>query len=211
MMHYHRVEGRAKRFYNMELFEKKLEAVLKRARDNPPQFYDEQERKETENLVRFLIAMVEVYHSSLVKTWKVLLQEAELYSAAYYLQLPQAYDTSNFSWSERLFNTRPKFGHIKAPNFYEQALLLGPDEGEVHWRYGVFLCSTTQDKLQKGIQHLKKASDLGIQPALYSLGVVYFKTGDQKQALSYLEKYLECHPYDGKTIEIIMAIKKTVA
>jgi tetratricopeptide (TPR) repeat protein len=172
------------------VFEAKVHAILRRCAVYPPQFESNRERYRVERLVCYLITSLELYleRYSPAMTWRDLLNLAELYKAAYNLDLRYAYDNSKYSWLREFFGLSPRLEVLKAYTYYERTLLLRPDDPEVHWKYGEFLLGIPGNELLAK-EHLERAVNSGLSDAALELALCYQQLGQIRAAIHCLETH----------------------
>lgn len=192
--------GHAQHSFNIELFDRKLEAAWWRAANYPPEFITSEEREQTERLVQFLAGLVEVLNQLFESSGEMALRAARVYSMAYNLDIHEI----NVAQVPAV----PFLVGERAVHYYERALSFTPEDPYVHWHYGAFLASVnSNEKIQQGLTHLERAVELGLVPARYSLGVTSIQVGDTQRAAEELEAYLKYAPADEKARKLLEAIR----
>lgn len=83
---------------------------MKRCIVYPPQCGSAKERQKIEYLTCSLISLIETHLDQILSklTWRDLLNVAELYKAAYNLDLRCAYNASKYSWLREFFGLSPR-------------------------------------------------------------------------------------------------------
>jgi hypothetical protein len=85
-------------------------------------------------------------------------------------------------------------------------LLAGnPDHPAGNYHYGQFLAGTGRAK--EALPYLSKASDKGVTPAQYSIGIVYITLGDKPRANDSLTAYQRAQSADEPVGKLIQAIR----
>jgi tetratricopeptide (TPR) repeat protein len=95
----------------------------------------------------------------------------------------------------------------RAIKSYQRLLELQPENGAAHFYYGGFLASTAAHQ-KTSIVHLRKALELGVTDAHYTLGFALLSQGDKDGALEQFREYSRLNPSDGKAKELIEHINK---
>ena len=95
----------------------------------------------------------------------------------------------------------------RAMKSYTRLLALQPENGNAHFYFGGFLASTAAHQ-KASIAHLRKALELGVTDAHYTLGFALLSQGDKDGALEQLREYSRLNPSDGKAKELIEHINK---
>lgn len=95
----------------------------------------------------------------------------------------------------------------RAIKSYERLVELQPENGMAHFYFGGFLVSTaTHQKV--GIEHLRKALELGVADAHYALGFALLTQGDKDGALEQFREYSRLNPTDEQAKKLIEHITK---
>ncbi len=89
---------------------------------------------------------------------------------------------------------------------FERALSIEPDSKKGNYLFGMYLVSTNKYFFESEV-YLKKALLLGEKDALFTLGLVEIKKGNNKNGLKYLEEYSKNNPNNHYVLKIIDAIK----
>ncbi|MDA1190423.1 MAG: tetratricopeptide repeat protein [Candidatus Poribacteria bacterium] len=125
--------------------------------------------------------------------WRAHLRAAETaFNRAVTLQ------SNNAEWTFRLATVYDALGTLKALRLYQEAAELDPNNGQIEYRWGVFLLNYGLDKggivklydPEDALVHLKKAVQLDskLAGAHYALGVTYKRMQDQENAVKSFEK-----------------------
>ena len=179
---------------NMQLFDQKSKAAWRRALTYPPTFVNDEERKETIQLVKWLIGIVDSNPQTFESSIGLAVRAANHYRVAVNLDIPDVQQQI-----------------AKAKRYYELALKMRPadaslqeDDASLQELYGSFLCSISE--CQDGLPHLEQARTLGSTVALYDLGLAYLES-DVPKATEYLTEYRARNPSDQRIEAVLKAIR----
>ncbi len=155
------------------------------ASNYPPQFDTEQDKQRARTDIQFIMQTLSVLVNNPSPDQRLLLDAAIACSIGHNFDIPNAAEN--------------------AVKYYERLLALDPQNPMANLQYGAFLGNTGQVK--QAIPYLKKAQELGVPDATYSLGFSYMIIGDKKAALENLEKYQSMRPQDNNVAALIKALR----
>lgn len=170
----------------------KLEAVLddlgSHARNYPPTFRDDRERRLAERDLKDLSKMFSLLLDPKRESADVelLLLAGQAEAMGHNLDLAGASD--------------------RAVGYFERLLKLSPDHALGHLHYGMHLAGTAKGQ-KDGIVHLEKAAALGVVLAHRGLGIAHLILGDRGKSAAHLKQWLAKNPTDEASKRMLEAIE----
>lgn len=164
-----------------------LDRVAAHAKYYPPTFADAAERTKIEGELRTLLAKLAKALKKRTDEPALLFRDGFANAMGHNLDLRGCAD--------------------RAMKSYTRLLALQPENGNAHFYYGGFLASTAAHQKQS-IVHLRKALELGVTDAHYTLGFVLLSQGDKDGALEQLREYSRLNPGDEQAKKLIEHITK---
>lgn len=155
------------------------------ARDYPPQFDHDGDKKRAIVDVQIISGMLEVLTSAPDVSPDILRRSSLLHSIGHNLDIPGAAE--------------------KADRDYQKLLQQLPDDAAANYGYGLFLVGAGRGS--QALSYLSKAAQAGAVDAYYALGLVYLTQHNNEAALKYLTQYQQLKPNDSQVGQIIAAIK----
>ncbi len=151
----------------------------------PPHFKSKKQQKKITKKTKKIIRKLNKLDLSKENSGDFLIDAAQIYAMAHNLDLGTG---------------------SKARETFVLALKLQPDNSKANYLYGMFLISTNLYQLESE-KYLQKAYSLGIEDALFSLGILELGKGNKKKGISLLEEYLKKNPDNSYTKKLIDAAK----
>ena len=164
-----------------------LDRVAAHAKHYPPTFADAAERAKIEGELKALLAQLAAALATRPDEPALLFRDGFANAMGHNLDLPGCPD--------------------RAMKSYLRWLELQPENGNAHFYFGGFLASTAAHQ-KASIGHLRKALELGVTDAHYTLGFALLSQGDKDGALEQFRAYSRLNPSDGKAKELIEHINK---
>jgi tetratricopeptide (TPR) repeat protein len=149
-----------------------LDEIAPHARSYPPNFSTPEERLQTEEHLKALLAQLDKISSRYPDDKEILFIEGAANAMGHNLGFPGCAE--------------------KAMATYDRLLAIDPNDRRALYEYGGFLSGTTL--LDKAIPYLDRAIQLGEERAHYTLAFTYLKKGDPQRALPEFEAYLKADP-----------------
>ena len=163
-----------------------IDRIARYASAYPPRFEDADEREQIEGELRNLITILDMLREGNPSSAGLLLDAGFAYAMGHNLDLPGS--------SQKAIDT------------FEALLREYPDHPMGNYRYGAFLASTARLQ-QQSVAYLERSAALGVERALFTLGVVHVSQHRPERGLEYLERYLALHPDSEQTHRMIQAIR----
>jgi tetratricopeptide (TPR) repeat protein len=180
------VDGKNNYRVNQKVIDYFLDRTARHAKEYPPKFRTAEERRDAEKELRGLIDVMDVLVKNHPSDPEVLLRAGSAYSMGHNL---------DFESSAQ-----------KAADTFEKLLKIAPEHPEGNYAYGMFLAGTAAGR-PESVAYLQKAAKLGINDALYTLGLVALSGGEKDKGLEYLEAYAKLHPRNKRVKKVIGAAK----
>ncbi len=178
-------EGDTSYQLNLEYLDRVLDDLAGHARNYPPAFDSQGDKRQALNDAKKLSDMLEIVAGGGQADTELLMRAGFLNSMAYNLDVPKSGE--------------------RAQAAFAAVLQREPDNANAHYLYGSFLAGMGHAK--EALPHLDRAVELGQQEALYSLGMAYLTLGDKDAALRELEAYQAGHPNDRSVGGLIEAVR----
>ncbi len=176
----------SKHVAELQSFDATLGKIAGHARDYPPKFASDTERKEIEGELRQTIASLAAALGQHPDDPQLLFLDGFANAMGHNLDFPGC--------AKRCMAS------------YERLLELQPYNGKACFYYGGFLASTATEQ-KKSISYLERAIALGVTDAHYTLGVALLVQGDKKGALEHLREYSRLNPTDKKVKTFIEQVE----
>lgn len=165
---------------------RQLAPIERHARDYPPQFTSDAQRKEIEVTLRNTLSRLDALLAKNPDDPQVLLVSAFGHAMGHNLDFEGSAEKSLASYG-RLVELRPKD---------PRARLL----------YGIFLNGI--GRTQESIPHITKAIELGLVEANYPLAMAYVIEGKREQALPPLKIYVQAVPKDEGARRLLKSLQE---
>jgi len=94
----------------------------------------------------------------------------------------------------------------KAKEAFSLALKLQPENSKANYLYGMFLISTQKYQLDSE-KYLLKAYSLGVEDALFSLGLIELMKGNKPKGIALLEQFSKKNPSNKYVLRILDGAK----
>jgi predicted Zn-dependent protease len=170
---------------DLRYLDQMLQDLGSHARNYPPKFDTEADRKRAAKDAATLSRMLDVVVRPADADAEVLLRAAILNGIAHNLKVPGTAD--------------------KAQDIYTTLLARAPDHARTNQQYGMFLAGTARFK--ESIPPLEKALAGGLPQANYSLGLVYLSMENVPKAIAHLEAYAAHFPGDANATKLLAAAR----
>ncbi len=151
----------------------------------PPKFKNNKHKKKVISKTKKILKKISKTNLDEILNFDLLINIAYIYSMAHNLDLGT--------------------GQL-AKEIFERALSIQPDSKKGNYLFGMYLVSTSKYFFESEI-YLIKALDLGEKDALYTLGLIEIKKGNNENGLKYLENYSKTNPNNHHVLKVIDAIK----
>ncbi len=171
---------------DMNVIDYYINRISVHAKEYPPKFESEEQRKNISDKLSILIKTLEIFGKNQQRNPEILARSAFVNSMGHNL------DFENASKNAKLQ--------------YEKLLKLVPDSPLANYQYGMFLSGTSKYHFD-GIPYLEKALSLGQDDARYTLGLLYFQKGEKDKGMKMLEEYSKSNPKNKHVKKTIKAIK----
>lgn len=148
------------------------------ARNSPPQFDTDEDRKRAVLDVRAMSGMFDAVLSGPEPDTELLVRAGFLNIIGRNLGIPGSAE--------------------KAKTYFNSLLKAAPSDPQGNYLYGTFLAS--EGKTKKALKYLEKALSVGVTDAAYTLGMAYLKLGNKKKALENLEIFRQRSPYHDESV-----------
>ncbi len=166
-------QGKEQHSISLEVVDYFLKRIAEHAKDYPPKFDSEEQRRTIEHELQSVILALAVVVQQQPLVPDPLLRLGYAWSMAYNLDAPgSAEETSHC---------------------FQQLLAVYPDHPQGNFYYGAFLAHTKTGQ-RASIPYLEKAVTMGVDDALFTLGFVHLSLEDKDQAMTYWRQYLSKHP-----------------
>jgi len=151
----------------------------------PPKFSTPEERVETEEHLKTLLAQLDKISERYPDDKEILFIKGAANAMGHNLDYPGCAE--------------------KAMAAFDRLLAIDPNNRRALYAYGGFLSGTTL--LDKAIPYLDRAIRLGEERAHYTLAFVYLKNGDPQRALPEFEAYLKADPENAIAKKFVADIR----
>jgi tetratricopeptide (TPR) repeat protein len=162
-----------------------LSEIAPHLRNYPPKFSTPEERVQTEEHLKTLLAQLDKISDRYPNDEAMLFIKAAANAMGHNLDYPGCAE--------------------KAIAAFDRLLAIDPSNRRALYEYGGFLSGTTL--LDKAIPYLDRAIQLGEERAHYTLAFVYIKKGDSHRALSEFEAYLKADPENATAKKFVADIR----
>jgi tetratricopeptide (TPR) repeat protein len=162
-----------------------LGAIARHARNYPPAFDSEADRRRAVEDTKALSTMLDMLVKGPAPIPELLFRAADLHAMGHNLGIDGE--------------------AAKADARYKALVALTPDDARARFAFGAFLGNSARPA--EALPHLEKAARGGIVEAHYALGISYLGLGDAKKALQQLELYRARRPDDASVGQLIEGIR----
>jgi tetratricopeptide (TPR) repeat protein len=166
-----------------------LNEIAPHARSYPPKFSSPEERVQTEEHLKALLAQLDKMSDRHPDDEDILFLKGAANAMGHNLDYPGCAE--------------------KAMAAFDRLLAIDPKNRRALYEYGGFLSGTTL--MDKAIPYLDRAIQLGEERAHYTLAFVYVKKGDLQKALPEFEAYLKLDPEDATAKKFVADIRSGTA
>ena len=162
-----------------------LNEIAPHARSYPPKFSSPEERVQTEEHLKALLAQLDKISDRYPDDEDILFIKGAANAMGHNLDYPGCAD--------------------KAMAAFDRLLAIDQNNRRALYEYGGFLSGTTL--MDKAIPYLDRAIQLGEERAHYTLAFVYVKKGDLQRALPEFEAYLKADPENATAKKFVTDIR----
>lgn len=162
-----------------------LNEVAPHVRSYPPKFSTPEERTQTENHLKALLAQLDKISDRYPDDKEILFIKGEANAMGHNLDYPGCAE--------------------KAMAAFDRLLTIDPNNRRALYAYGAFLSGTTL--LDKAVPYLEKAIQLGEERAHYTLAMTYIGMCDVQTAIPEFEAYLKIDPENVKVKQFVANLK----
>ncbi len=166
-------DGTAKYSINFKIMDQVSDRIAIHAREYPPTFETPKQEKKIRNELKSILELLDILYTDELNDPNLLIRIGSFHSMGHNLDFPKSPE--------------------KAKAAFDKLLSIEPDNPKGNYLYGMFLSSTAKYQ-NDSIKFLKKALELGVQDAKYTLGLIHLKNGNSKIGISYLEDYSKQYP-----------------
>jgi len=162
-----------------------LDEVAPHVRAYPPKFSSPEEREQVESRLKNLLKTTDKILERYPDNLEILYVRGAGNAMGHELDFPGAAENAIAS--------------------FERLLAIDPSNRRAAYFYAVFLSRTTL--LDKAVVYCKKAIELGVEQAHYTLAVTYVEKGDVQKAQPELEAFLKFEPNNASAQQMLAEMK----
>lgn len=170
---------------NFQQIDRSLENAFEHARNYPPEFDSEAQRRDLERELQEVIAQLEQMIKDSGPNQEILFRLGKANTFAFNLDMSGSRE--------------------KADEYFRQLFQLEPHHAEGHLYYGQHLSG--RGEFAPAIEHLQTAVDAGLDIALNMIGLAYLGMGKTDEARTYFQKFLGKYPGDPQVQMILDSLE----